>query len=179
MSPGFETQRKAAADFIQVVIGALQDERGVRAEDAVAGAARMAGTFLFRSFGFPLVDVKPGSAVLSEQANADGPQLIQLLAGLLQDNGVVVDHSRAAEPVPPENAVGRPFLETQKLLEPGFNAAAAAHGLQGLDAAVAAVLATAILIRQCASTLDPTVAFAIAVYGFVEGSKTCPDPVKL
>jgi hypothetical protein len=37
--------------------------------------------------------------------------------------------------------------------------------------------ATSLLIQHCARALDPHIAFNIAALGFVEGTKTAPDPV--
>ena len=69
------------------------------------------------------------------------------------------------------------FLETQKKLEPLYAPVKASHGLLANEAAQAAAVATALLIRHCAKGLDPNIAFGIAVYGFIEGSKTAPEPV--
>ena len=76
-----QPQIDAAQEFANTVVAELRTDKGVHAETAVASVARMAGTFLFRSFGFQLPDVEPGGVVLSEQANEAGPRLIQILAG--------------------------------------------------------------------------------------------------
>jgi hypothetical protein len=47
------------------------------------------------------------------------------------------------------------------------------------EAAQAGAVATALLIRHCAQILDPNTAFGIAALGFVEGTKTAPEPVHL
>ena len=47
------------------------------------------------------------------------------------------------------------------------------------EAAQAGAVATALLIRHCAQILDPSTAFGIAALGFVEGTKTAPEPVHL
>jgi hypothetical protein len=46
-----------------------------------------------------------------------------------------------------------------------------------VESADSAAAATALLIEQSAHTLDPDIAFNIAVYGFIEGSKTFPEPI--
>ena len=38
---------------------------------------------------------------------------------------------------------------------------------------------TALMILHAAKYLDPTMAFSIAVFVFVEGAKTAPDQVKM
>ena len=174
-----QEQIDAAQAFANATIGALQMDTGVHAETAIAATARMAGTFLFRSFGFPLKDVQPGQVVLSEQANEQGPQLIQVLGAVLEHIGVKLDHGKFGAESPEQNQPQQAFLETQRLLEPGYLDIRSKYGLSPHEAAVSAAVATALLIQQSASVLPPEVAFGLAVYGFVEGSKTAPDPVTL
>ena len=172
-----QTQMDAAERFADATIRDLQDERGVHAETAIAGTARMAGTFLFRSFGFPLADATPGLPVLSEQANEQGPRLMQILGGVLEQMGIVVDQEVISRPTDPENEPLLAFLESQQRLEPEFEVIRTRFGLSLVEAADAAAIATAMLIRQCSEVLDPSIAFGIALYGFVEGTKTFPSPM--
>ena len=90
-------QIKVAQDFANATIEALNTEQGIHAETAVAGAARMAGTFLFRSFGFPLQDIQPGQVVLSDQANAQGPVLLEILGSVLSQIGIVLDEEELSD----------------------------------------------------------------------------------
>jgi hypothetical protein len=71
------------------------------------------------------------------------------------------------------------FLSTQKLLEPSFSRTQDALNLSYSEAAESAAMATALLVQKCIPVLDPHLAFGIAAYGFVEGTKTAPDPVIL
>ncbi|MGC9397186.1 MAG: hypothetical protein ACP5J4_20265 [Anaerolineae bacterium] len=170
-----ERQIKAASVFAAITTEALKTERGVHAETAIAGTARMAGIFLFRSFNFPLKNAKAGRVVLSEQANEEGPRLIQILGGVLEQMGVKLDEEKLGKTPDVENKPLLNFLETQKRLEPKYSAIQAGLGLSLQEAADAAAIATALLIKQTAQILDPHVAFGIAVYGFVEGTKTVPE----
>ncbi|MCU0806122.1 MAG: hypothetical protein MUF79_13720 [Burkholderiales bacterium] len=179
MSSLTQQQIEAAQAFADQAIGALTMERGVHAETVVAGAARMAGTFLFRSFGYAATGIEPGQAVLSQQANEEGPRLVGVLSGVLSHLGVALDEEALGNAPGPEHRPLLGFLETQRLLEPSFTDISVRHGLSRKEAAEAAAVAAALLIRQCASVLDPSVAFGIAVYAFVEGTKTAPDPVML
>ena len=173
-----QTQIEVAERFANCAIEALGDERGVHAETAIAATARMAGTFLFRSFGFQIEDAKPGQAVLSEQANEHGPRLINILGGVLGQMGITPDQSNLDQPEDPENEPKLAFLQTQKLLEPIFNSIRENSGLSHREASDSAAIATAIIIQQCGEVLDPSIAFGIAVYGFIEGSKTYPAPIQ-
>lgn len=172
-----QPQIDAAQAFGNAVIAALQTERGVHAETAIAAAARMAGTFLFRSFGFDLKGIAPGQAVLSEAANTAGPGLIRVLSGALAEIGIALDEQKLGAGQLDANRPALDFLATQARLEPRFAAIRAQHGLSLTEAADAAAIATAFLIHQCARVLDPSAAFGVAVYGFIEGTKTAPGPV--
>jgi len=177
MTPLTQAQIDAAQAFANAAISALGTERGVHAETAVASVARMAGTFLFRSFGFQLGDIRPGQVVLSEQANEAGPHLIQVFAGALAEIGVALDENKLGAAQLQANQPKLGFLESQKLLEPPYLAIRARHGLSDVEAADAGAVATAFIVHQCSPVLDPSVAFGVAVYGFIEGAKTAPAPV--
>ena len=172
-------QIEAAHEFVNITVDALNTERGVHAETAVAGVARMAGTYLLRSFGFPMDDIQPGQVVLSDKANEQGPALIGILGGALNQLGVSLDEENLGSETRAENQPHQSFLETQRLLEPRFIAILERYGLSQQEAAEACVLAAALLIEDCSNVLDPHVAFNIAIYGFIEGTKTAPDPVAL
>ena len=168
-------QIEAAQEFARTTLETLTTERGVHAETCIAGTARMAGTFLFRSFKFTLKDAKPGQPVLSDQANEKGPHLIEVLAGVLENGGVKLDNQKLGNSSRNEPLLG--FLETQKRLEPKYATIQRRLGLSLQESADSAAVATALLIHQSAESLDPNIAFSIAVYGFIEGSKTVLEPL--
>lgn len=170
-------QLQAAREFVDATIEKLRSERGVHLETAIAATARMAGTFLFRSFGFELNEAQPGQPVLSEQANENGPRLIDILGEALSEAGISLDLSGLDAAPSDEHDPQLNFLESQRLLEPAFNDIRTKFNLSLSDGADAAAEATASLIVQGAHVLDPSVAFNIAVYGFIEGSKTVPVPL--
>lgn len=172
-----QPQIDAAQVFANAVVNELRTDKGVHAETAVASIARMAGTFLFRSFGFQLAHVEPGGVVLSEQANEAGSRLIQVLASALAEIGVALDAKKLGASGLEANQPKLGFLETQKRFEPLFSGIRARHGLSLVEAAEAAAVATAFVVHQCGSVLDPNVAFGVAVFGFIEGTKTAPHPV--
>jgi hypothetical protein len=139
----------------------------------------MAGTYLFRSFGLPAGDIRPGQVVLSDKANEQGPALIEILGGALSQIGVSLSEENLGGEASPENQPNQSFLETQGLLEPRFIAIQERYGLSQQEAAEACAVATALLIEECSQVLDPNVTFNVAVYSFIEGAKTAPDPVVL
>jgi hypothetical protein len=169
-------QIEAAQEFARTTLEMLKTERGLHAETSIAGTARMAGTFLFRSFKFPLKDIKAGQPVLSDQANEHGPRLIGILAAVLENAGVKLDNQKPQVSSNNQPLLG--FLETQKRLEPKYSTIQRRLGLSLQESADSAAVATALLIQQSAQVLDLNIAFSIAVYGFIEGSKTVPEPMK-
>lgn len=169
-----QAQIQAATEFGTAAMQAFDQGGTFPAEAVIGSVARMAGGFLFRSFGFPLTGVKPGSVVLSEQANQEGPRLIQILAGVLHGLGVKLDRSKLAASQGTAKGQKEPFLHTQELLGTRFAAIRDKYGLSDSEAADAAAAAAAGLIKNCSTLLDPHVGFGLAVYGFIEGSKTAP-----
>jgi hypothetical protein len=168
-------QIEAAQEFARTTLETLKTEGGVHAETSIAGTARMAGTFLFRSFNFHLKDAKAGQAVLSDQANEQGPRLIGILGAVLENIGIKLDTEKLGDSSSNEPLLG--FLETQRRLEPKYTTIQRRLGLSLQESADSAAAATALLIQQCVQVLDPNIAFSIALYGFIEGSKTVPEPI--
>lgn len=171
-------QLDSAQEFATASIATLRSARGVHPGTVVAGTARMAGTYLFRSFQLHLPGAQPGQPVLSVEANAQGPSLIETAARLLVRIGIQIDPSRASDAVPESDQPTLNFLESQRLLEQAYAPIRARFNLSDEQAANAVAAATSLLIRHCAKALDPNIAFTIAAYGFVEGTKTAPDPVE-
>lgn len=170
-----QAQLQASAPLADATMTALTNERGIHAETAVMAIARMAGTFLFHSFNLPTDRIAVGAAVLSEVANERGPLLVHTLqAGL---GGLDVEAGQPeADPLatnPPQLSL----IETQRLLIPHLVPLAITNDFSHEEMAHACALATAIMIYRTRSVLDPSVAFGLSVYGFVEGSKTKALPL--
>ncbi len=169
-----QPQIEAAQEFYAAVIDGLRTPQGIHAATAIAAMARLAGAFLLRSFGLPIAQVAPGTPVLSNQANEQGPRLVNILGSVLANMGIVIDPSRIDFAAPPAEKPQLSLLETQARLEPAFARSVQQHQLTHGQAADAAAAATALVIAQCAGTIDVHTAFHIAAYSFVEGAKTAP-----
>jgi hypothetical protein len=172
-------QTDAAQEFATATIAALKLPQGVHPGTVIAATARMAGTYLFRSFGLKLSGVKPGQPVLSNEANEQWPLLVQIAGDALSKMGVKIDNSQAEKTVDSKYKPMLEFLDTQKKLESLYEPIKDRCCMSAREAAYSIAVATALLIRHCAKFLDPSMAFSIAVYGFVEGSKTAPVPVDI
>lgn len=164
---------RAAREFRDHVYAKLTNEKGVHADTALSAMGRMAGTFLLRSFGLPMENLEPGTPVLSDLANEHGPALIGLLQLVVQENGIALDMEKVKAANGPADA-HLTTLQMQELLEDGLIAIARQHGLDDAMAARAAAIAAGYLVKDTAEVLDPSAAFGIAAYAFVEGAKTVP-----
>lgn len=169
-------QLAAAEEFADATLDELETAAGVHPETAVAAVAGMAGSFLLRSFGFELEPLAPGTVILSDEANLQGPRLIQILGGVLAHGGVELDREILSRGPDPDRRPQLDFLSAQAALESPFAAVRARKELAPREAAEAAAAATGFLIQQFAEDLDPSIAFGLAVYGFIEGAKTVPGP---
>lgn len=167
-------QMSAAEEIANVIVQLLQSERGVHAETAISSVARLAGTFLIRSFDLDLSAIAPGTPVFSDDANERGPLLFQTLSMALSEARVDLDNSRLGEPIAAKNAPQLTVLEVQARLEPAVRAIAVGAGLDLEQSAHACALAAGQLIARMAAVLEPHVGFMLAAMGFVEGSKTAP-----
>lgn len=170
-----ESQDRATGELVALVASCLGAERAIHPETAIASAARLAGSLLLRSCGLPLGKLEPGSIVLSDAANEKGPLLVETLAAYLAGAEVPIQRDKlGGEPdkrgTPPHLSI----VQSLAQLQDEAMAIAERHGLTLEQVAQSAALATAFMVRECASRIGAETGFNIAAYGFVEGSKTVP-----
>lgn len=171
-------QDQAAGKFVDLIASKLGPGRAVHSETAVASAARLAGSLLFRSFNLSIPSAEPGAAVLSTEANEQGPELISIMSTMLQHFGVSLNQENLGGH--PSKRGGSPQLSTVESLASLQEDAlriAKSCGLELKEAAQAAAIATAFIVKECAPAIGPEIAFNIAAYGFIEGCKTIPPPL--
>jgi hypothetical protein len=169
----------AAREYANATIAALTVPGGVHPPTAVAACARMAGTYLFRTFDLKLAGVRPGQAVLSKEADDESSMLLRVAAGILGRLGVTISSSPGGPLVDERHKPMLDFLATQRLLESRFSPIKAKYDLASKQAAQAAAIATALLVHHFTAHLAPDSGFGLAALGFVEGTKTAPDPLEL
>ncbi len=172
-------QTDAAQEFATATIEALKMPNGVHPGTVVTAAARIAGTYLFRSLGLKLPGVKPGQFVLSIEANEQWPQLTQIAINCLARVGIKVDNTQAGKAIDQKHKPMLEFLDTQKKLGPMYAPIKERYGFSSLEAAQSVAVATVLLIRHGIKFIEPNTALNIAVFGFVEGAKTAPEPVDM
>lgn len=173
------SKTKTIIEAAQLLQGALHKvlaaADGLHAETLVAAAARMAGTMLFRSFPDEANALDAGSVMISDAANRQGPQLMQVMFNTLRQ----LDHTQLDE----HNLGGArattglarlSLAQTQQMLEPWYRKAKDVYGLSFAEMADAAAIATALVVHDCRTVLDIDTACSIAVHGLVESVKTVP-----
>jgi len=167
-------QVAASAKIVEAIVQTLHTDKGTHAETAIGAAARMAGTFLFRSLRLPVTDALPGTPVLSEAANEHGPLLVQTFGVGLVHEGIDPTTIKPDLHIPEQNQPQLSVVQMQEKLEPPLRAIARRYRLDDRQAAHACALAAAKLVRMTAAVLEPRTGFAVAAYGFIEGAKTMP-----
>jgi hypothetical protein len=178
--PVNDAQHKAlveAADFFNQTARQLLTVDGrLHAETLIASVARMAGSMMYRSFNFD-ASFAPGTTVLSDQANTQGPKLMNVMLATLQQLGDAVGH----DSFDAEYASGKhsqlTFQESHDRLAPFFLKYCEVTPMTFPDAALGAAIATGAIVHDCRQVLSVDKGSAIAVYGFVEGTKTAPFPL--
>jgi hypothetical protein len=174
-----EKMNQAAFAVYKYRVDAFEGQKGAHLGTIISAAGRLAGTSLFRSFAFPGSEgMKPGTVVLSEQANVEGGRLMGLLLAFVTHNGVVIEPDKLVVK-PPEGHTPRLTLsEVQVKFQDGYFKILADHGLGYLHGAQAGAFACGLLILETKTVVDPHITCGMAGYGFVEGAKTVPEPLK-
>lgn len=166
-----------AADFYnQTARKLLTIDGRLHAETLIASVARMAGSMMYRSFNFEQA-IEPGTAVLSEQANIHGPKLMNVMFATLQQLGNKVGQENLDSEYASAKFSQLTFKESHDRLAPFFLKYCEVAPMSLHDAALGAAIATGILVHDCREVLSAEKGSAIAVYGFVEGTKTAPFPL--
>ena len=167
---------KAADELYDAIRTALQDERGVHLETALAAAGYLAGAALLRDSGVDLGKLKPGSYVIVDGGNESGPQLLDLTFDMLHQAGL--PDAPPVDPVPPDHAPLRDYASLMQTLQPVFFQIVQRHRLpEGAHPYVAA-RAAAQMILAGQEHLDPRISKAVLTQAMVQGAKTVPPVVE-
>jgi len=170
-----EKQNKASGEIVDLIANSIGRNREVHTATAIATAGRLSGTFLFKSFGLDLQESKPGTVVLSQQANQEGPELINVIGVVLSKLNVPVDNEKMASAEVQESKLD--FSQTIKATFLKASEIMKTHGLSEKEMAAACAIATGFIIQQCQTDLNVESGFTTAIYGLIEGSKTVPPPL--
>lgn len=167
---------EAANYFNQASRARLTRNNRFHPETLILSVSRMAGSLMFRSFEID-TPLEPGTTVLSEQANVYGPKLMNLMFATLGQLGnpvgqADIDNDYASARLSPLS-----FKGSLERLAPLYLGYCETTSLGFHDAALGAAIATGITVHDCSQVLAAEKGCALAIYGFVEGTKTAPFPV--
>ena len=172
-----KNQNEAVNDIIEIVVNVIGNgSREVDTTEAISSTARLAGSFLFRSFGFKINDVKPGTVMLSEEANRKGPQLVNITHAVLQNFGVQIDDKKMSGANQKQAASN--FVDVVGKLQVPALEIMKKNDLSYEQMAQSTAIATAFIIQQ-SNKITPEEGFGTAIYHYIEGSKTYPPDFDL
>lgn len=172
-------ENNAAGELVELIASKIGDSnRAIHPETAISASSRLAGSFLLRSFELDLNVGEPGSVLLSEEANEQGPILINILGGFLSASNIQINKEKIGGS---ENQRGEtPHLTTIEAIALLQNEAlniCNKNSLNMQNSAKAAALATAFIVKECSPQIGVETAFNVAIFGFIEGSKTIPPKI--
>ncbi|OOG75534.1 hypothetical protein [Flavobacterium sp. A45] len=165
-------QNKAVNDIVELIALKLGNEkRELNIVDAISTCARLAGSLLFRSFDFQIKDAKPGSVMLSENANIKGPELVNITHTVLQNFGITIDNQKMNSSSGEETKIN--FLDAIDLVQSEALEIMKKYKLSYEQLAHSTAIATAFIIQQ-SPNIPAETGFGKAIYHYIEGSKTYP-----
>lgn len=167
-----DNHNKAANDIIELISATIGTNRQVHSATAISACARIAGSMMYRSFNFKINDVKPGTVMLSNEANEKGPQLINVVGNMLTHFGF--PPKRELMETNPKAESNLSFLDTMDKLQAPTYSIMMSNNLDFEQMSYACALATAFIIKECRNDLNLESGFNTAIWGFMDGTKTCP-----
>lgn len=175
----YEIARRRQAAALEVVT-MLEDQYESWFESSAASVlqacAWLAGTSLYRSFGFEAA-IEPGSPVPSDKPNEEGLKLLKVFMYLVDKDGIKLKPDDFAVEIPPDQKTLRNILEVQGHFQHRYNEIMKSHEFDYLEGAKTGAVACARLMKlHCLnrSDLKPPVAATIVSKAFVEGVQTAP-----
>lgn len=165
-------QNQAVNDLLDLIVAKMGNKnREVDTIEAISASARLAGSLLFRSFDFQIDSPKPGTVMLSEEANIKGPELVNITHAVLQNMGVTIDDSKMGNNN--QQKAKAEFIDSIKLLQNQALEIKEKRNLSFEQLAQSAAIATAFIIEQ-SKNITSEAGFGTAIYYYIEGTKTYP-----
>ena len=167
-----ENQNKAVDDIVEMVVSVIGNgSREIDTTEAISSTARLAGSFLFRSFEFKVNDTKPGTVMLSEEANTKGPQLVNITHAVLNNMGVQIDDNKMSNGN--QQQADSNFVDVIEKIQSPAVEIMKKNDLNFEQMAQSSAIATAFIIQQ-SGNIAPEQGFGTAIYHYIEGTKTFP-----
>lgn len=179
-SPALQKNRAdAAAEVMGIFDRHFRTPQGSHPGTVLSAAAWLAGTSLYRSFGYTQ-NPEPGTVMLSEKANRAFPKLLDLFTYYISKGGTPIKPEHFILEIPDAFKPTKTILQIQEAHQDEYNAIMKKHNLDYLDGARAGIIACAMLFNyHCMKRqdLDPRLGAGIISMGIVTGAKTAPMPL--
>jgi hypothetical protein len=180
-SPALQKNRaEAATEVLGSFDRHFRTPQGTHPSTVLAAAAWLAGTSLYRSFGYAQTP-ESGTVMLSEKANQAFPKLLDLFTYYLSQSGTHLKPEQFILQIPEALKPQKSILQIQEAHQEEYNAIMKKHGLDYLDGARAGVIVCSMLFNyHCVKRqdLDARLGAGIISMGIVTGAKTAPMPLK-
>jgi len=180
-SPALQKNRaEAAAEVLKIFDRDFRTPQGIHPGTVLSAAAWLAGTSLYRSFGYTQ-NPEPGTVMLSEKANQWFPRLLDLLTYYTSKGGTQIKPEQFILETPDAFKPLKTILQIQEAHQEEYNAIMKKHSLDYLDGARAGIIVCSMLFNyHCVKRqdLDPRLGAGIISMGVVTGAKTAPMPLK-
>ena len=179
-SPALQKNRAdAAAEVMGIFDRNFRTPQGAHPGTVLSAAAWLAGTSLYRSFGYTQ-NPEPGTVMLSEKANQAFPRLLDLFTYYISKGGTQIKPEHFILETPDALKPTKTILQIQEAHQDEYNAIMKKHNLGYLDGARAGIIACAMVFNyHCVKRqeLDPRLGAGIISMGIVTGAKTAPMPL--
>lgn len=168
-----QNQKKASGEIVDLILNVTGKNKKLHSATAIATSARLSGLFIFRSIGLNIADEKPGTIVLSGEANEGGGELINVIGFILSDIVLDIDNNKLELAEIPKAQIN--FIESLNLTQTKAIEIMRKYKLTEREMSVACAVSTALIIQKCQNDLDVETGFITALYELIRGSKTVPS----
>jgi len=162
-----------------IIIAALQSDKGVHAETAIAAAAVMTGEYVLRTASVDISGMKPGTPIFSDTVNhilfeAEGQLTVSdVFINALFAQGIEVGKNSWPE-IPEEHQVIMDPLQVIARVRPHIEMIFDTQNIDVLERAYQLASATALLVAQTRHVLNPDIGKSLAMEAMLKGAKTVP-----
>ena len=180
-SPALQKNRaEAATEVLRIFDRHFRTPQGTHPGTVLSAAAWLAGTSLYRSFGYAQ-HPEPGTVMLSEKANQGFPRLLELFTYYMVQSGTQIKPEQFVLQIPEAFKPQKTILQIQEAHQDEYNTIMKNHHLDYLDGARAGIIVCSMVFNyHCVKRqdLEPRLGAGMIAMGIVTGVKTAPIPLK-
>ena len=172
----------AATEVMEIFDRNFQTPQGPHAGTALSAAGWLAGTSLYRSFGYE-ENHEPGTVILgmsSEKANQESQKLLNSFTYYLLQSGIPMRLDQFILQVPEAHEPLQTILQVQASHQDEYNAIMKRHGLDYLEGARAGMIVCSMAVSYLClrrKAIDPRIGAGIVGTSIIRAAKTAPVPL--